>query len=294
MRQYYTKRYKNGWCLKLVVHNIWIFTKKSGTSLYHKKYGSVEVDESLFSGFLSSINTLAESEFDQKGVESIKMGNYKFLYEHFSGVLFTIAADPEDSDEELKAILVKARKKFFEQFAAAPWENYLRELAKSGQVEHFNAFQETLDEVLDEYKRSKMKEQENKKELLEIYNILINKFFLKVVAFSDVLDEDFATPMSNVVNDLVKNNEILKNIKVNLNGVSFDNIDIEKIKFEELRSSLFEILDGLITKGYNLMGPKPVNKIIGQLNNTIAIKLEEVQKLGICYNILSILLKSGS
>ena len=115
----------------MVIHNIWVFTKKSGTSLYHEKYGSVEVDESLFSGFLSSINTLAETEFDQKGVESIIMGDYKFLYEHFCGIIFTVSADPNDSDVELKKLLVKARKRFFEQFADAPWENYLKDLSKS-------------------------------------------------------------------------------------------------------------------------------------------------------------------
>lgn len=278
----------------MVVHNVWVFTKKSGTSLYHKKYGSVDVDESLFSGFLSSINTLAESEFDQKGVESIKMGDYKFLYEHFCGVLFTVAADPEDPDEELKGLLVEARKQFFEQFALSPWEKYLKDLAKSGQVEHFNAFQNTLDKVVNEYKLSKDKEKTEKTELIELYNILINKFYLKVVAFSDVLDEDFGSPLEKVVNDLVKNNDELRKIRVNVTGISLDDINTEKIEIKELKKALYEILDGLITKGYNLMGAKPVNKIIGQLNNTIAIKLDEIENLGICHQILSILLKSGS
>jgi len=277
----------------MVIHNVWVFTKKSGTSLYHKKYGSVEVDESLFSGFLSSINTLAESEFDQKGVESIKMGDYKFIYEHFSGVLFTVAVDPDDSEDEIREMLINARKRFFFQFSETPWDKYLKELSQSGEVEHFNNFQNTLDEVIEEYKKKKEEENKNKRELLDLYNILINKFYLKVIAFSDVLDEDFATPLSNVINDLVKNNDALKNIKVNLQGVSFDSIELNKIKINELRTYLYEILDGLINKGYNLMGPKPVNKIIGQLGSTISNKLSGIKNLGICYQILQILLKSG-
>jgi len=169
----------------------------------------------------------------------------------------------------------------------------LKELSQSGEVEHFNNFQNTLDEVIEEYKKKKEEENKNKRELLDLYNILINKFYLKVIAFSDVLDEDFATPLSNVINDLVKNNDALKNIKVNLQGVSFDSIELNKIKINELRTYLYEILDGLINKGYNLMGPKPVNKIIGQLGSTISNKLSGIKNLGICYQILQILLKSG-
>ncbi|MHA1378280.1 MAG: hypothetical protein ACTSRG_07845 [Candidatus Helarchaeota archaeon] len=277
----------------MVVHNIWVFTKKSGISLYHKKYGSVEVDESLFSGFLSSINTLAESEFDQKGVESIKMGDYKFIYDHFCGILFTVAVDPDDPDDEIKELLINARKRFFEQFSEMPWDSYLKNLAKTGQVEHFNNYQATLDEVIEEYKKDKFEENKNKEELLDLYNILINKFFLKVIAFSDVLDEDFGTPLSKVINDLVKNNEVLKNIKVSDDGVSFDKINVKRIEINELKTILFEILDGLITKGYNLMGSKPVNKIIGQLSSTISNKISEIKGLGICFQILEILLKSG-
>ena len=277
----------------MVIHNVWVFTKKSGISLYHKKYGSVEVDESLFSGFLSSINTLAESEFDQKGVESIKMGDYKFIYDHFCGVLFTVAVDPEDSETEIKEMLAKAREKFFFQFAEEPWEKYLKELAKSGQVEHFDNYQSTLDEVVYEYKQKKAEETNNKKRLIDFYKLLINKFFLKVIAFSEVLDEDFQTPLSNVVNDLVKNNAILKEIKISEDGLSFESVDSNKIEINELKRFLHEILNGLITTGYNLMGTKPVNKIIGQLGSMVSKKLTDIQNLEICHQILQILLKSG-
>ncbi|NVM01797.1 MAG: hypothetical protein HWN67_05655 [Candidatus Helarchaeota archaeon] len=276
----------------MVIYHVWVFTKKSGISLYHKKYGSVEVDESLFSGFLSSINTLAESEFDQKGIESIKMGDYKFLYDHFCGVLFTVAVDPEDSESEIREMLYKARIKFFNQFAEEPWENYLKELAKSGQVEHFNNYQNTLDEVVFEYKQEKAEETNNKKRLIDFYKLLINKFFLKVLAFSEVLDEDFQTPLSNVVNDLVKNNAILKEIKISEDGLSFEAVDANKIEIIELRTFLHEILDGLTTTCYNLMGTKPVNKIIVQLGSMLSKKLTDIQNLEICHQVLQILLKS--
>lgn len=236
---------------------------------------------------------MAESEFDQKGVESIKMGDYKFLYDHFCGVLFTVAVDPEDSDTEIKKMLTEARMKFFTQFAENPWENYLKELAKSGKVEHFNNYKNTLDEVVFAYKQKKAEETNNKKRLIDFYKLLINKFFLKVLAFSEVLDEDFQTPLSNVVNDLVKNNATLKEIKISEEGLSFDAVNADNIQISELRTFLHEILDGLISTGYNLMGKKPVNKIIGQLGTMVSKKLTDIQNLEICYQVLQILLKSG-
>ena len=279
--------------MKLVVHNIWILTKKSGTSLYHKKYGSVEVDESLFSGFLSSINTLAESEFDQKGIDSINMGNYKFLYEHFCGVIFTVAGDPSDSDTELKELLVKARKRFFEQFSEMPWENYLKELAKSGMVGHFKIFENILDEVVSEYQISKVEEADNKKNLLKFYKTLINKFYRKVLAFSEVVDEDFQSPLTKATKNVVKNNFAMKVVEITEEGISFDSVDLTEIKLKEFKPIMHEILDALINTGYNLMGNKPINKIIAQLHPDISAKLPEVQTLGICFPMLQLLLKSN-
>ncbi|NHI93776.1 MAG: hypothetical protein EAX96_14915 [Candidatus Lokiarchaeota archaeon] len=276
----------------MVIHNIWIFTKKSGISLCAKKYGSVEVDESLFSGFLSSINTLAESEFDQKGVESINMGNYKFMYEGFSGVVFTVAGDPTDSDAELKNFLIDARKEFFEQFSPIPWENHLKELAKSGNVEHFEDFKFQLDLLVKAFGERRQRELKDKKILIDIYDNLINIFFLKIMAFSEVLDDDFATPLSKVIKDIIKNIEGLDKISIAWDGISFSSVELEKIDVDILKATLHKILEKLIIEGYSLIGQKPINKIITQLNPSLSMKLDEIRDLGICYPILQLLLKS--
>ena len=105
------------------------------------------------------------------------------------------------------------------------------------------------------------------------------------------MDEDFETPLANAIKDLVKNDEVLRNLKIAYSGIQFDTIDLNRIKFKELKTILYQILNGIITTGYNLMGPKPVNKIIGQLGPTIAIKSTEIRDLGICYEILELVVK---
>ena len=110
---------------KMVIHNIWIIAKKSGMSLFHRGYGSVVIDQHILSGFLSAINTLAETEFDQKGVDSINMGDYKFLYEHYGGLIFSVASDPTEPESAMKNLLVEIREQFFKQFEDIAWLNFI-------------------------------------------------------------------------------------------------------------------------------------------------------------------------
>ncbi|MHA1798445.1 MAG: hypothetical protein ACTSVY_08340 [Candidatus Helarchaeota archaeon] len=278
----------------MVIHNVWILTKKGGISLYHKKYGSVEVDESLFSGFLSSINTLAESEFEEKGIESIIMGNYKFLYEDFNGILFTVAGDITDFDSELKEFLISVRKRFFEKFSELPWARYLKELARSGEVEIFEQFELLLDESVERYKKEKEEILRNKRDLLEIYENLINIVYLRLIQFSEVVDEDFFEPISKSIKDIIKNDEVMKDVKIPGDGIFFSSIDLNKIEISRLKIVLHEIFEAVMNVGYNAMGKKPINKIIIQLFPAIVIKMDQIQKLGVCYQILDIVLKASS
>ncbi|MHA1785237.1 MAG: hypothetical protein ACTSVE_08565, partial [Candidatus Helarchaeota archaeon] len=277
----------------MVIHNVWILTKKGGISLYHKKYGSVEVDESLFSGFLSSINTLAESEFEEKGIESIIMGNYKFLYEDFNGILFTVAGDITDFDSELKEFLISVRKRFFEKFSELPWARYLKELARSGEVEIFEQFELLLDESVERYKKEKEEILRNKRDLLEIYENLINIVYLRLIQFSEVVDEDFFEPISKSIKDIIKNDEVMKDVKIPGDGIFFSSIDLNKIEISRLKIVLHEIFEAVMNVGYNAMGKKPINKIIIQLFPAIVIKMDQIQKLGVCYQILDIVLKAS-
>ncbi|MFX1466594.1 MAG: hypothetical protein ACFFA5_08995, partial [Promethearchaeota archaeon] len=61
-----------------MIHNVYIL-KKTGESLIHGYYGSIEVDETLITGFLSAISSFAE-EIGAESVESLVMKNMKFVY----------------------------------------------------------------------------------------------------------------------------------------------------------------------------------------------------------------------
>ena len=149
--------------------------------LCHKKYGGVEVDEYLFSGFLSAINTMVESEFDQRGVESIKMYDYNLIYEQYCGIVFTIAADPKESEKELKQLLVEIREEFFTQFEDVPWLEFIKILAKGGEFDQFETFEPTLDKIITKFKTQKEEIVKNKKKLLEFYSSAIITLIEKVI-----------------------------------------------------------------------------------------------------------------
>ncbi len=270
----------------MTIHDIWIFTKSGGLCLYHKGYGNVQVDEYLFSGFLSAINAMAETELNQKGIESINMGDYTFLYEHFCGIVFTVAGDPIESSTALRKFVVNVRKEFINQFQDAAWEHFLNKVTKDGALEPYQTFEKTLDQLIKNYNEEKIKILNKKRILLELYSSLNNTFIEKVTAVTKLLHENFEIYLSKGIRNLIKNNEELKKIEVIESGLSFDFINLENIGLDELKTSLHDIFEGIVNTAYEVLGDKPINKIIPELYPILAKKLSEIDELKVSYPLL--------
>ena len=86
----------------------------------------------------------------------------------------------------------------------------------------------------------------------------------------------------------------MKDVKIPGDGIFFSSIDLNKIEISRLKIVLHEIFEAVMNVGYNAMGKKPINKIIIQLFPAIVIKMDQIQKLGVCYQILDIVLKASS
>jgi len=150
-----------------------------------------------------------------------------------------------------------------------------------------------MDVSINKFDEKKLTELINKKTLIELYDNLVNIFFLKLVAFSDVLDEDFLSPLKKVVKDITKKHENMSDLSVTMSGIALQSLNLEAIELIDLKFILHDMLEKIMTKGYELIGRKPINKIIAQLNPTLAMKLDEIKELGVCYSILELLLKSS-
>jgi len=90
--------------------------KVDGTCLIQRKYGSLEVDEALISGFITAINTFAE-QIIQRQVDEIVMGDLKFIYSRSSlDVIYAVCADSKTSSEEIKEVFDQVDEKFIEMY----------------------------------------------------------------------------------------------------------------------------------------------------------------------------------
>jgi hypothetical protein len=97
-----------------LIHNVYIL-KKTGESLLHGYYGSIEVDESLITGFLSAISSFAE-EIGAESVESLVMKNMKFVYSLETTtpdpIIFAVCIDREEDSKKIEFVLRKIKDKF--------------------------------------------------------------------------------------------------------------------------------------------------------------------------------------
>jgi len=125
-----------------LIHNVYIL-KTDGTALISKRYGSLEVDEALISGFITAINTFAE-QIIQRQVDEIVMGDLKFIYSRSTNldVIYAVCADSETPSEEIKEIFDQVDDKFIEKYQ----KNFNDDLLKDNSI--FHEFIPSLDMLL--------------------------------------------------------------------------------------------------------------------------------------------------
>ena len=97
--------------------------RRTGEVLVHKAFSKRGVDEAIFSGFYSALSAFAE-ELGHGGIETIKMGEVSFYYEHSKDLLFAIAADKSHNAKDVKIILTEVKRQFTEQYGdrLAKWD----------------------------------------------------------------------------------------------------------------------------------------------------------------------------
>ncbi len=77
-----------------MIHNFYIL-KKSGECIIHRKYGSLETDENLVSGFLSAMFSFGRN-ISGRNIESVLLDDKKFVYVCNEEVIFAAYTDRDD------------------------------------------------------------------------------------------------------------------------------------------------------------------------------------------------------
>jgi hypothetical protein len=79
---------------KAMIHNFYLL-KKSGECIIHRKYGSLETDENLVTGFLSAIFSFGRN-ISGCNIESVLMDDKKFIYVINGDAIFAAYTDRDD------------------------------------------------------------------------------------------------------------------------------------------------------------------------------------------------------
>ncbi len=109
-----------------MINHVYII-RSDGTILFHKTYGSVKVDDSLVSVFLSAVSSFAGS-LSEGEIKSVVTGRLKFVYTagpgRYRDYLFVFCADEGDDDLGLRERLKRTRDSFVEDFGiqALGWD----------------------------------------------------------------------------------------------------------------------------------------------------------------------------
>jgi hypothetical protein len=149
-----------------ILHNIYLIHQLTGICLIHRKYGTIEFNQDLVSGFLTALKDFSV-EFS-KGSGELKVIDMQIFYLMLvfkEGILITAAADKNDDSKITHKALSNIIDKFIEKFGdkIKTW---------SGDVRIFKDFDKIIDVILE---KGKIAEIKLKIPILKIYK----KDFLK-------------------------------------------------------------------------------------------------------------------
>ncbi len=249
----------------IIIKGFWIL-RTSGQPIYNKSFG-IAIDEHLFSGFLSAMMSFAKSEVGvEKGIESMDMGNIRFVYLTVPyGLIFVIAGDKRYEVTLYNKYLEDLKDYFMEKLQDDVW-NFFFKNWKKGDLDFFSErLDKDITSLTTKWEIELITEMSNKEHLLKIYEDLINTV---VTSFIDVFGRlipinEIIEPIQDIVKRITKGNEELSKIEISERGIiNYGDIDPEKMNIVTLSTALENIFWAIVDFGKEQMGEKPVNLIL--------------------------------
>ena len=160
---------------------MYLIHQNTGICLIHRKYGSIEFNQDLVSGFLTALKDFSVEFSKGSGeLKVIDMQIFYLLLVFKEGVLITAAADKNDDAKITHGALTEIIDKFVDKFGEtiADW---------SGDVRIFRDFEKVIDDVLD---GGKLAEIQLKLPILKIFKKDFLKSQKKIAKKGLVLSEE--------------------------------------------------------------------------------------------------------
>ncbi|MHA1784965.1 MAG: hypothetical protein ACTSVY_05535 [Candidatus Helarchaeota archaeon] len=173
-----------------MIKELWILEKMGGRCIFTKSYSDLETDPDLLSSFLSALYTFSEEVSGEsgKGIESIEMGGFKWVYIEVKNLLFICAATKSDATDMIKAKINTIKNKFIEMHPDVDQDDFHDKF--DGNVSQFEDFEAPLIELTEDWK--KVDKVTSAAELMDIIEVFQQLFhFLSKTAHSIKGRENF-------------------------------------------------------------------------------------------------------
>ena len=124
--------------MKKLIQALWIL--KESVLIFHQDYGSIDIEDDLFSGLLSAIVVLGKETVGRK-IHSIVMEDLKFIFEKNSDFYFIICSDKDDNNILLHKKLIRIQIHFIHEYhdIIPTWE---------ANTSIFNTFREKAEKII--------------------------------------------------------------------------------------------------------------------------------------------------
>ncbi|NVM28811.1 MAG: hypothetical protein HWN65_08205 [Candidatus Helarchaeota archaeon] len=249
----------------IIMRGFWIL-RTSGQSIYNKSFG-FEIDEHLFSGFLSAMMSFAKSEVGiEQGIESMDMGEIRFVYLQTAfGLIFVIAGDKRYHVNLYNKYLHDLKEFFIDNMEDEVWKFFFKNW-KKGEIDFFtNHLEKNINKLTTKWEIELITEMSNKEHLLKIYEDLINTIvtsyldvFGRLISAGEIID-----PIQDVIKRITKGDDELSKIEISAHGIlNYGDLDPEKMDIDTLSTALENIFWAIIDLAKEQVGEKPVNLLL--------------------------------
>ncbi|MHA1585060.1 MAG: hypothetical protein ACTSWL_07385 [Promethearchaeota archaeon] len=132
------------------IQHLWIIEKQTSKMIfYHSFNNNIEFDGMLLSGLLSAFNSFSECELENQGIESVDMGDLRWVYtfSHENNIMVVGTSTKESNPKLMQARLDVIKNMFIKRYDLTSdfWKDW------DGNYSGFNDFTETVKLLQDQW-----------------------------------------------------------------------------------------------------------------------------------------------
>ncbi len=132
--------------MKNLIQNVYVIRSASGLCLLSRRYGEIQFNEDLISGFLTALRDFSKEVTGGEGIiRVLDMKSYNVILVFRENLMIAAGVDKHDNKNVAMTALGKVLNQFMEKYNLEGWD---------GNISQFKGFESDIDEILESGKIS--------------------------------------------------------------------------------------------------------------------------------------------